>query len=69
MSGNAGALPECDDTRSHILSDAQLWVGSSRNLSVFHGRSQHETPQGGSGLLNIKQVGCTPRCSTDAGVD
>ena len=24
-----------DDTRNHRRSDAQLWIGSSRNLSVF----------------------------------
>ena len=29
---------DSDDARSHHLPGAQLWVGSSRNWSVFRGR-------------------------------
>ena len=47
MSGYAGALPEFKvvvDARSHHLSGAQIWLGSSWNLSVFLGRPLHRTP-------------------------
>ena len=68
MSGDAGAFPECkvitDDIRSHRRPEAQLWVGSSWNYSVFLERPYHGTPREGSGSLCMQPVGYTPMCST-----
>ena len=50
-------------TRSHRLPGTQLLVGS-----VFRERSQHGTPQNGSGSLSRQPVGYTPWCSTDVRV-
>ena len=71
MSGDAGALPVCEvktDTTPdlHRLPGALLRVGSSRNLSVFRGRSLHGTHREGSNSMFMQLIGCTPWCSMDA---
>ena len=51
---------DTDDTQSHRLPGTRLWVGSSRNWSVFLGRPYS---------LSMLLAGYTPWCSTDAVVD
>ena len=55
-----------DDTSSHRLPGAQLWVVSSCNWSVFLGRPYHGTPREGSSSLSNQPVGYTQWCSMDA---
>ena len=57
---------DSDDTRYRRLPDAQLWVESSRNCSVFLDRPKQGTPREGTGSLSIQPAGYTPWCSTDA---
>ena len=54
------------DIRSHHLPGVKLWLGSSRNWSVFQRRPQYVTPQEGSDSLSMLPVGYTPWWSTDA---
>ena len=49
-------------TSDHTV--VQLWVGSSRNWSVFLERPYHGTPLEGSGSLSMLPVDYTPWCST-----
>ena len=57
---------DTDDTRSHLCSNVQLWVGLCQNWSVLLERLYHGTPWEGSGSLSMKPVGCAPWCSMDA---
>ena len=53
-----------DDTRSHRIPGAQLWIGSSRKWSVFGGSPYHVAQRKGS--LSMESVVSTLLCSTDA---
>ena len=57
---------DTDDIRWHHLLCENLWVGSSRNWSVYRGRPQHGTPRDSSCSLSMHPEGCTPWCSTNA---
>ena len=59
---------DTDDTQSHRLPGAQLWVWSSLNWSVILGRPEHRMSPEGSGSLSEKPVSRTPWCSTDADI-
>ena len=45
-----------DHSRSHHHTGALLWVGSSRNWSVFLERPYHGMPRKGSGSLSMQPV-------------
>ena len=67
MSGDTGAFPECKVyTLITHHAGAQLWVGSSRNWSVFLEWPYHGTSRKGSGSLSMQPFGCTPCCSSEA---
>ena len=62
MSGDAGALSVCEVRhRSHHRPGVHIWIGSSRNWSVFVERPQRGTPQDGCDSLSMQPVGRTPR--------
>ena len=55
-----------EDTRSHRLPGAQLWVWSSWNWSALLRRPLHAMPREGSGSLSMHPVRCTQWCSMNS---